>query len=126
MDLKSSILRKVSACPPELQSSLVPRGVSTKIAPMASTNIAFYIYYLLTSVDREMCCSKGKCGCQYFILLTLKKKIHGHRGPGFFQYKANPGLLFLLKVRSCVFISNFHHSPPPPPKGYKIISLIIN
>jgi hypothetical protein len=22
-----------------------------------------------------MCCPKGKCGCQYFILLTLKKKI---------------------------------------------------
>ena len=27
-----------------------------------------------TSVDTEMCCPKGKCGCQYFILLTLKKK----------------------------------------------------
>jgi hypothetical protein len=26
-------------------------------------------------VDTEMCCpKKGKCGCQYFILLTLKKK----------------------------------------------------
>jgi hypothetical protein len=23
-------------------------------------------------------------------------------------------------------ISNFHHSPRPPPKGYKIVSLIIN
>jgi hypothetical protein len=23
-----------------------------------------------TSVDTEMCCPKGKCGCQYFILLT--------------------------------------------------------
>ena len=74
-----------------------------------------------------MCCPKGKCGCQYFILLTLKKKKNrGHRGPGFFNKKTIPGLLFLLKVRSCVFISNFHHSPPPPPKGYKIVSLIIN
>jgi hypothetical protein len=27
----------------------------------------------------------------------------------FFNKKTNPGLLFLLKVRSCVFISNFHH-----------------
>jgi hypothetical protein len=25
-------------------------------------------------VDTEMCCPKGKCGCQYFILLTKKKK----------------------------------------------------
>jgi hypothetical protein len=33
-------------------------------------------------------------------------------------------LLFLLKVRSCVFISNFHHSPPPPPKRYKIYKLL--
>jgi hypothetical protein len=35
----------------------------------------------------EMCCPKGKCGCQYFILLTLKTKNHGHRGPGFFLIK---------------------------------------
>ena len=27
-----------------------------------------------TSVDTEMCCPKGKCGCQYFILFTLKKR----------------------------------------------------
>jgi hypothetical protein len=30
----------------------------------------------------------------------------------------------LLEVRSCVFISNFHHSPPPPPKGYTIYKLL--
>ena len=42
-------------------------------------------YFNITSVDTEMCFPKGKSGCQYFILLTLKKKkIHGHRGPGFF------------------------------------------
>ena len=23
-----------------------------------------------TCVDTEMCCPKGNCGCQYFILLT--------------------------------------------------------
>ena len=48
--------------------------------------IDFQIFYFLirTSVDTEMCCPKGKCGCQYFILLTLKKIYHGHRGPGFF------------------------------------------
>ena len=63
-----------------------------------------------------------------FHIINFKKIIiiHGYRGPGFFLIKTNPGLLFLLKVWSCVFISNFHHSPPPPPKGYKIVSLIIN
>jgi hypothetical protein len=30
------------------------------------------LFIYLTSVDTEMCCPKGKCGCQYFILLTLK------------------------------------------------------
>ena len=41
-----------------------------------------------TSVDTEMCCPKGKCGCQYFILQCINfkkaKQCHGHRGPGFF------------------------------------------
>ena len=32
-----------------------------------------------TSVDTEMCCPKGKCGCQYFLFT------YGHRqGPGLF------------------------------------------
>ena len=46
--------------------------------------VSRYIFFLPeTSVDTEMCCPKGKCGCQYFILLTLKKN-HEHRAPGFF------------------------------------------
>jgi len=28
-----------------------------------------HFFYQITSVDTEMCCPKGKCGCQYFILL---------------------------------------------------------
>jgi hypothetical protein len=33
--------------------------------------VIYYIYiYSVTSVDTEMCCPKGKCGCQYFILLA--------------------------------------------------------
>ena len=40
-------------------------------------------FLMITSVDTEMCCPKGKCGCQYFILLTLKKN-HGYRGSGLF------------------------------------------
>jgi hypothetical protein len=28
------------------------------------------LFLYITSVDIEMCCPKGKCGCQYYILLT--------------------------------------------------------
>jgi hypothetical protein len=82
------------------------------------------IIIIITNVDIEKCCPKGKCGCQYFILLTLKKKKFMDTVLDFFNKKTNPGLLFLPKVRSCVFISNFHHSPPLPPKGYKIYKLL--
>ena len=78
----------------------------------------------LTSVDTEMCCPKGKCGYQYFISLTLKEKQFVDTGVLDFLIKTIPGLLFLLKVRSCVFISNFHHSPPSRSQG--ICNCIIN
>jgi hypothetical protein len=55
--------------------------------------IQFYIPWegegwccLRASGDTEMCCPKGKCGCQYYILLTLKKK-SWTQGPGFFFNK---------------------------------------
>ena len=69
--------------------------------------------------------SKRQVWMSIFLIINLKKN-HEHRGPGFFYWKTNPRLLFFLKVRSCVFISNFHHIPPPPHKAYKIVSLIIN
>jgi hypothetical protein len=47
--------------------------------------IFFYIY-IYTSMDTEMCCPKSKCGCQYYIILTLKKK-SWTQGPGFFIIK---------------------------------------
>ena len=73
-----------------------------------------------------MCCPKGKCGCQYFILLTLKEKIHGHRGPGFFNKKLildfyiclNSGPVFLFKI---VIIA-----PPLPLPSQGIYNCIIN
>jgi hypothetical protein len=30
----------------------------------------YLLFFKVTSVDTEMCCPKGKCGCQYFILLV--------------------------------------------------------
>ena len=64
-----------------------------------------WFFVIETSVDTEMYCPKGKCGCQYFILLTLKKN-HGHRGLGFyFCLKSGPVFLFQI----------FIIAPPPLP-----------
>jgi hypothetical protein len=52
----------------------------------------------VTSVVTEMCCPKGKCGCQYFILLTLKKKKNSWtQGPGFFNKTLILDYYFCLK-----------------------------
>jgi hypothetical protein len=65
-----------------------------------------WFFVIETSVDTEMYCPKGKCGCQYFILLTLKKINHGHRGLGFyFCLKSGPVFLFQI----------FIIAPPPLP-----------
>jgi hypothetical protein len=63
-------------------------GIMQKITRPLDAKTRHNLYRLTcTSVDTDMCCPKGKCGCQYFILLTLKKKNRGHRGPGFFNKK---------------------------------------
>ena len=62
--------------------------------------------FLVTSVDTEMCCPKGKCGCQYFILLTFKKKIMDTGILDFFNKKiildyyfcSKSGPVFLFKI----------------------------
>ena len=43
------------------------------VVNFAAGGLGIYFYYY-TSVNTEMWCPKGKCGCQYFILLTPKKK----------------------------------------------------
>jgi hypothetical protein len=61
-------------------------------------------FYISTSVDTEMCCPKDKCGCQYFILLTLDWTLGGGGGLWWkFEIKTqdqtlnknnNPGLVY--------------------------------
>ena len=69
-----------------------------------------------TSVDTEMCCPKGKCGCQYFILLTLKKNQNrGHRGPGFFNKKLILDYYFCFLVL-CFLFQIFIIAPLPLPR----------
>ena len=78
-----------------------------------------FFFLNLSSVDTEMCCPKGKCGCQYFILLTLKRNQNrGHGGPGFFNKKLILDYYFCL-MSGPVFLFQIF-------KGYTIVSLIIN
>jgi hypothetical protein len=87
---------------------------------------AFILIYnkccLRASVDTEMCCPKGKCGCQYFILLTLKKKNHGHSGHGsFLNKKLIMDYHFCLKSGP-VFLFQICIIAPSPSQGiYKCI-----
>ena len=80
----------------------------------------------MTSVDTEMCCPKGKCGCQYFILLTKKKNSWTQGSWIFFNKKLILDYYFCLKSGLVFLFQIFIIAPPPPPKGYKIVSLIIN
>ena len=78
----------------------------------------------MKQVWTQKCAVQNASGCQYSILLTLKKN-HGHsQGSWIFLIKKLIlDYYYLLKVRSCVFISNFHHSPPPLPRD---INCIVN
>jgi hypothetical protein len=53
---------------------LEPIAVKLYYQPLITVTSKISVLFYLTSVDTEMCCPKGKCGCQYFILLTLKNK----------------------------------------------------
>jgi hypothetical protein len=67
----------------------------------------------------EMCCPKDKCGCQYSLLLTLKKN-HGHRGPGFFNKKLILDYYFCLKSGPVFLFQIFITAPLPLPRDIKL------
>jgi hypothetical protein len=75
-----------------------------------------FYFLLITSVDTEMCCPKGKCECQYFILLTIKKKNRGHRNPGFFNKKIILDYYFCLKSGSVFLFQIFIIASLPLPR----------
>ena len=72
--------------------------------------------FLVTSVDTEMCCPKRKCGCQYFILLTLKKKIMDTGILDFFNKNLILDYYFCLKSGP-VFLFKIFIIPPSPSQG---------
>ena len=86
-----------------------------------------YVFFFLfgTSVDIEMCCPKGKCGCQYFMLLTFNKISWTQGSCIFFNKKLILDYYFCLKSGP-VFLFQIFIIAPPHPKGYKIVTLIIN
>ena len=79
--------------------------------PPTDIQILFTNYDIIAYFLNLASCSEHFIGIKHRILATfnINKKNQSER-------------LYAFKVQSCVFISNFHHSPPPPPKGYKIVS----
>jgi hypothetical protein len=72
-------------------------------------------------VDTEMCCPKGKCGCQYSILLTLKKKkIMGTGVLDFFNKKIILDYYFCLKSVPVFLFQIFIIAPLPLPRDIKL------
>ena len=74
-----------------------------------------------TSVDTEMCCPKGKCGCQYFIILTLKKKKILDTGSWIFlNKKLILDYYFCLKSGPVFLFQIFIIAPLPLPRDIKL------
>jgi hypothetical protein len=73
-----------------------------------------------TSVDIEMCCPKGKCGCQYFILLTLKKKFMDTEVLNIFNQKLILYYYFGLKSGPVFLFQIFTIAPLPLPRDIKL------
>jgi hypothetical protein len=97
---------------------------ATELIPMKMLNIDLLLKLLLMyKCGHRNVLSKRQVWMSIFHIINFKKK-SWKQGSWYFLIKTHPGLLFLLKVQSCVFISNFHHSPPPPPKGYKMYKLL--
>ena len=74
----------------------------------------------MTSVDTEMCCPKGKCGCQYFILLSLKKKILDTGSWIFFNRKLILDYYFCLKSGPVFLFQIFIIAPLPLPRDIQL------
>ena len=120
-----------------------PNNICLLIRGLGHVVIQLHFFYwnkccLRASLDTEMCCAKGKCWCQYFILLTLKKTISTYTGvldyfneklilDYYFCLKSGPVFLFQIFIIILYSESKYNfHNPLLPPKGYSIVSLIIN
>ena len=79
------------------------------------------IIIIITSVDTEKCCPKGKCGCQYFILLTLKKKKSWTHGSWIFLIKKLIlDYYFCLKSGPVFLFQIFIIAPLPFPRDIQL------
>jgi hypothetical protein len=81
------------------------------------------IIIIITNVDIEKCCPKGKCGCQYFILLTLKTKNFMNTGSWIFLIKKLIlDYYFCLKSGPVFLFQIFIIAPLSLPRGIKFIN----
>ena len=74
-----------------------------------------FFFLNLTCVDTEMCCPKGKCGCQYVILLTLKKGVLD-----FLIKKLILDFYFCLKSGPVFLFQIFIIAPLPLPRDIQL------
>ena len=82
----------------------------------------FIYLFIVTRVDTAMCCPKGKCGCQYFILLTLKKNKFMDTGVlDFFNKKLILDYYFCLKFSPLYLFQIFIIAPSPSQGIYNCI-----
>ena len=87
----------------------------------SSKDTRIYVFPI-TSVDTEMCCPKGKCGCQYFILLTYKKEKFMDTGYWiFFNKKLILDYYFCLKSGPVILFQFFIIAPLPSQGIYNCI-----
>ena len=90
----------------------------------SSIILTYTFFIIITGVDTEMCCPKGKCGCQYFILLTLKRTNFMETGVlDFFNKKLILDYYFCL-MSGPVFLFQIFIVTPSPSQG--ISNCIIN
>ena len=89
-----------------------------------SRYVSWYLrlYLYNTSVDTEMCCLKCKYGCQYFKLLTLKKKKNSWTQGSwiFFNKKLILDCYFCLKSGPVFLFQIFIIAPLPLPRDIKL------
>ena len=107
IELQLSVFTKLSEDSLDIRSG----GITSFTGRKSNLPDRIIFFYIIYKCGHTNVLSKRQVWMSIFHIINLKKKFMDTGVLDFFNKKNNLGLLFLLKVRSCVFISNFHHSP---------------